>query len=109
MAPYGSIQRRGRWLRRGGDRSPRTASRCNDTLRGVTALRRVVTEPSEDEGPEAQAKELQARLVVLRLREGTANFEDKEAIRREIRRIEEELESLGVDPDLEDGPEETGV
>jgi hypothetical protein len=68
-----------------------------------------VTEPSEDEGPEAQAKELQARLVVLRLREGTANFEDKEAIRREIRRIEEELESLGVDPDLEDGPGETGV
>ncbi|TSD15406.1 hypothetical protein DP107_06080 [Haloglomus irregulare] len=68
-----------------------------------------MTEPSEDEGPEAQAKELQARLVVLRLREGTANFEDKEAIRREIRRIEEELESLGVDPDLEDGPGETGV
>lgn len=67
-----------------------------------------MTEPSEDEGPEAQAKELQARLVVLRLREGTANFEDKEAIRREIRRIEEELESLGVDPD-DDGPGETGA
>lgn len=68
-----------------------------------------MTEPSEDEGPEAQAKELQARLVVLRLREGTANFEDKEAIRREIRRIEEELESLGVDPDADDGPGETGA
>ena len=87
----------------------RTGSRRNDTLRGATALHRVVTESSEADGPEARAKELQARLVVLRLREGTANFEDKEAIRREIRRVEEELESLGVDPDADDDdPGETG-
>jgi len=63
-----------------------------------------MTESSEADGPEARAKELQARLVVLRLREGTANFEDREAIRREIRRVEEELESLGVDPDAADDP-----
>jgi hypothetical protein len=49
--------------------------------------------------PEERAKELQARLVVLRLREGTANFENREAIRREIRRVEDELSALGVDPD----------
>jgi hypothetical protein len=48
---------------------------------------------------EGRAKELQGKLVVLRLREGTANFENKEAIRREINRVEAELESLGVDPD----------
>lgn len=51
--------------------------------------------------PEERAKELQARLVVLRLREGTANFENREAIRREIRRVEDELAALGVDPDAD--------
>jgi hypothetical protein len=51
------------------------------------------------DNPEERAKELQARLVVLRLREGTANFENREAIRREIRRVEDELSALGVDPD----------
>lgn len=59
----------------------------------------VVPAPVTDEDAEARAKELQARLVVLRLREGTANFENREAIRREIRRLEEELAELGVDPD----------
>ncbi|WP_276257737.1 hypothetical protein [Haloglomus litoreum] len=39
---------------------------------------------------------------MLRLREGTANFEDREAIRREINRLEEELASLGLDPDSVD-------
>jgi len=95
-------------LRWGGARSLPTGSRRSDTLRGPTAVRRFVTESSEGDGPEARAKELQARLVVLRLREGTANFENKEAIRREIRRVEEELEALGVDPDADDDPG-TGV
>jgi hypothetical protein len=54
---------------------------------------------AEDQDPVERAKELQAKLVVLRLREGTANFENREAIRREISRLEEELAALGVDPD----------
>lgn len=65
------------------------------TLRGWKPVRETVTV----DDPEERAKELQARLVVLRLREGTANFENREAIRREIRRVKEELEALGVDPD----------
>jgi hypothetical protein len=57
-----------------------------------------VTE-AEDRQPVERAKELQAKLAILRLREGTANFENREAIRREINRLEEELAALGVDPE----------
>lgn len=67
----------------------------NGTLRGWRPVQKAVTV----DDPEERAKELQARLVVLRLREGTANFENREAIRREIRRVEDELAALGVDPD----------
>lgn len=67
---------------------------------------------SEDGGPDEEsttgsaverAKELQARLVTLRLRERTANFENQEAIRRAIREAEQELRELGADPET---PEE---
>ena len=54
---------------------------------------------SDDPDPTERAKEIQARLVVLRLRKRTANFENREAIRREINRLEEELRSLGGDPE----------
>lgn len=64
----------------------------------VEPLRSTVTD-AEDQDSVDRAKELQARLVVLRLREGTANFENREAIRREINRIEEELAALGIDPE----------
>lgn len=57
----------------------------------------------EDQDTLERAKELQAKLVVLRLREGTANFENREAIRREINRLEEELSSFGIDTDSAPG------
>jgi hypothetical protein len=62
------------------------------------SLTDTVTDRDESD-LEGRAKELQGKLVVLRLREGTANFENKEAIRREINRVEAELESRGVPPD----------
>jgi hypothetical protein len=56
-----------------------------------------------DGSPVERAKELQARLAMLRIREGTANFEDREAFRRAIRETERELERLGVDPETAAG------
>jgi hypothetical protein len=56
--------------------------------------------------PRERAKRLATRLRFLRMRERTANFENREAIRREIRRTEEELTRLadadgfGVDVDV---------
>ncbi|PSQ12144.1 hypothetical protein BRC93_03090 [Halobacteriales archaeon QS_5_70_15] len=44
--------------------------------------------------PRERARRLATRLRFLRMRERTANFEDREAIRREIRRAEEELTRL---------------
>lgn len=62
----------------------------------------------EDDGeqsPRERARQLQAELAMLRIREGTANFENKEAFRRAIREKEAELEALGVDPgELDDDP-----
>ena len=63
-------------------------------------------EPSEERErtPRERAKRLATRLRFLRMRERTANFEDREAIRREIRRTEEELtglaEGAGFDVDV---------
>jgi hypothetical protein len=63
-------------------------------------------EPSEEgeRTPRERAKRLATRLRFLRMRERTANFEDREAIRREIRRTEEELtrlaEGAGFDVDV---------
>ena len=62
--------------------------------------------PDEDERtPRERAKRLATRLRFLRMRERTANFEDREAIRREIRRTEEELTRLadagGFDLDVD--------
>ena len=59
----------------------------------------------EDElTPRERAKRLATRLRFLRMRERTANFEDREAIRREVRRTEEELtrlaEGAGFDVDV---------
>lgn len=48
------------------------------------------TEPT----PRERAKRLATRLRFLRMRERSANFEDREAIRREIRRTEAELTRL---------------
>ena len=44
--------------------------------------------------PRERAKRLATQLRFLRMRERSANFEDREAIRREIRRTEEELTRL---------------
>lgn len=44
--------------------------------------------------PRERARRLATRLRFLRMRERTANFEDREAIRREIRRTEEALTRL---------------
>lgn len=62
-----------------------------------------MAEDDTERSPRERAKELQAEIAVLRMREGTANFEDREAFRRAIREREAELESLGVDPDAVDG------
>lgn len=53
-------------------------------------------DPAEDDesSPRERAKRLATRLRFLRMRERTANFEDLEAIRREIRRTEEEFTRL---------------
>jgi hypothetical protein len=62
--------------------------------------------PGADAGSAVErAKELQARLVTLRLRERTANFENQEAIRRAIREAERELRELGADPDAAEDSE----
>jgi len=56
----------------------------------------------EDEGsPRERAKRLSVQLRVLRMRERSANFEDREAIRREIRRKEEALTRLADAGDFE--------
>jgi hypothetical protein len=58
----------------------------------------------EERIPRERAKRIATRLRFLRMRERTANFEDREAIRREIRRTEEELSRLadagGFDVDV---------
>jgi hypothetical protein len=53
-------------------------------------------DPSADDerSPRERARRLATRLRFLRMRERTANFENREAIRREIRRTEEELTRL---------------
>lgn len=52
-------------------------------------------DPAEDERtPRERAKRLATQLRFLRMRERTANFEDLEGIRREIRRTEAELTRL---------------
>jgi hypothetical protein len=61
----------------------------------------MVEEDDPEQSPRERARQLQAEIAMLRIREGTANFEDKEAFRRAIREREAELEALGVDPDDE--------
>ncbi|WP_254830183.1 hypothetical protein [Haloglomus salinum] len=61
----------------------------------------MAEEDDPEQSPRERAKQLQAEIAMLRIREGTANFEDKEAFRRAIREREAELEALGVDPDDE--------
>jgi hypothetical protein len=61
----------------------------------------MVEEDDPEQSPRERARQLQAEIAMLRIREGTANFEDKEAFRRAIRERETELEALGVDPDDE--------
>lgn len=57
---------------------------------------------TRDEGsPRERAKRLAVQLRVLRMRERSANFEDREAIRREIRRKEEALTRLADAGDFE--------
>lgn len=55
--------------------------------------------------PRERAKRLATQLRFLRMREQSANFEDREAIRREIRRKERELTRLadagGFEVDVE--------
>jgi hypothetical protein len=55
--------------------------------------------------PRERAKRLVTRLRFLRMRERSANFEDLEAIHREIHRTEEELARLadegGFEVDIE--------
>jgi hypothetical protein len=65
----------------------------------------------DDPSPAERARELAVQLRVLRIRERTANFEDREAIRRAINEREAELERLepeaehaadaGPDPDVD--------
>ena len=47
-----------------------------------------------ERSPREQARRLATRLRFLRMRERTANFENREAIRREMRRTEEDLTRL---------------
>jgi len=58
-----------------------------------------------EETPRERAKRLVTQLRFLRIREQSANFEDREAIRREIRRTEQELAGLadegGFEVDVE--------
>jgi hypothetical protein len=54
--------------------------------------------PDDEQSPSERAQELQIQLRFLRVREETANFEDKEAIRRAIRERERELRDLGYEP-----------
>lgn len=61
----------------------------------------MAEEDDPEQSPRERARQLQAEIAMLRIREGTANFEDKEAFRRAIREREAELEALGVDPDDE--------
>ncbi|MEF8842149.1 MAG: hypothetical protein V5A62_11070 [Haloarculaceae archaeon] len=49
---------------------------------------------ADERTPRERAKRLATRLRFLRMRQRTANFENREAIRREIRRTEEELTRL---------------
>lgn len=49
---------------------------------------------SEGRTPRERARRLATQLRFLRMRERSANFEDREALRREIRRKEEELTRL---------------
>lgn len=51
--------------------------------------------------PRERAKRLAVQLRVLRMREQSANFENLEGIRREIRRKEEELTRLAATHDLD--------
>ena len=56
-------------------------------------------EPPEGVPPEHhdRARELQLELLVLEARLESANFEDKEAFRRAIRKRREELDGLRTD------------
>jgi hypothetical protein len=66
----------------------------------------MAEEDDPEQSPRERAKQLQAEIAMLRIREGTANFEDKEAFRRAIRERESELKDIGVDPEgLEGGPD----
>ncbi len=60
---------------------------------------------ADEETPRERAKRLATQLRFLRMREQSANFEDLEAIRREIRRKEQELTRLadagGFEVDVE--------
>jgi hypothetical protein len=57
-----------------------------------------------ERSPRERAGRIATRLRFLWMRERTANFEDREALRREIRRAEEELTRLadaeGFDVDV---------
>ena len=63
-----------------------------------------------ERSPRERARRLATQLRFLRMRERTANFEDREAIRREIRRTEGELtrlaesEEFDVDVDVRRDP-----
>jgi hypothetical protein len=52
------------------------------------------TEDTPEDCPRERARRLAIRLRFLRMRERTADFENREAIRRERRRMEEELTEL---------------
>ena len=64
-------------------------------------------ERAGEESPRERARRLAVQLRILRMRERSANFEDREAIRREIRRKEEALTRLadagGFDVDVRRG------
>jgi hypothetical protein len=62
----------------------------------------LVPPVSEDATPAERARELQVQLRILRIRERTANFEDKEAIRRAIADRERELEVIAAEQGLPD-------
>jgi hypothetical protein len=55
---------------------------------------RGIEDGRDGDTPRERAKRLATQLRFLRMRERSANFEDREAIRREIRRTEEELTRL---------------